>query len=136
MKSTPKFDPNKKELIPEDKSVAVDDYKLKARIWIDGPSGTFIGYGRVVLLERIEMYGSISKAAKSMEMSYKHAWDLVESMNNQGKEPLVIKTTGGKDGGGAMLTEYGKNILRVFWQLQDNLQEFIVNNKNIVDLLK
>jgi len=39
---------------------------FRGRVWIDGPDGTFIGYGRVVLLERIMEHGSITKAAKSM----------------------------------------------------------------------
>ncbi|MGB9732250.1 MULTISPECIES: winged helix-turn-helix domain-containing protein [Calditerrivibrio] len=135
MKSKPKFDPENKDKTPEDISVAVKNFTLKGRIWIDGVDGTFIGFGRVVLLERIEQYGSISKAAKSMEMSYKHAWELVESMNNQGSKPLVIKTTGGKDGGGAQLTEYGKKVVGLFWELQNNLKQFIEDNKELLKKL-
>jgi molybdate transport system regulatory protein len=66
---------------------------------------TFLGYGRVTLLGRIRQYGSISQTAKSMDMSYRHAWDLVDSMNRQSPEPLVETTTGGKGGGGAKITE-------------------------------
>ncbi|MBU1639478.1 MAG: LysR family transcriptional regulator, partial [Proteobacteria bacterium] len=55
----------------------------RGRVWLEGMDGTFIGYGRAMLLERIKEYGSISKAAKSMDMSYKHAWDLIKSMQNQ-----------------------------------------------------
>ncbi|MGC8769566.1 winged helix-turn-helix domain-containing protein [Calditerrivibrio sp.] len=135
MKSKPKFDPENKDKTPEDVSVAVKNFTLKGRIWIDGVDGTFIGFGRVVLLERIEQYGSISKAAKSMEMSYKHAWELVESMNNQGSKPLVIKTTGGKDGGGAQLTEYGKKVVGLFWELQNNLKQFIEDYKELLKKL-
>ena len=62
---------------------------FRGRIWIDGSEGTFIGYGRVILLERIREQGSITKASKSMQMAYRHAWDLVDSMNRQAKEPLV-----------------------------------------------
>ena len=60
-------------------------YELKGRVWIEGASGTFLGYGRVVLLERIAEFGSISKAAKSMDMSYRHAWELVDSINRQAR---------------------------------------------------
>ncbi len=67
---------------------------LHGRIWIDGPEGTFFGYGRAVLLERIIEYGSITKAAKSMDMAYRHAWDLVDSMNRQAQEPFVEVATG------------------------------------------
>ena len=77
---------------------------FRGRVWIDGPEGTFIGYGRVVLLERIIEHGSITKAAISMKMAYRHAWDLVDSMNRQAKTPFVELATGGKGGGGAHVT--------------------------------
>jgi len=51
---------------------------FRGRVWIDGTEGTFIGHGRVVLLERIREYGSITQAAKSMEMSYRRAWEMVD----------------------------------------------------------
>jgi molybdate transport system regulatory protein len=54
-------------------------YELKGRLWIEGKDGTFHGYGRVMLLERIRQYGSNTEAAKSMNMLYRHAWELVES---------------------------------------------------------
>ena len=62
-------------------------YRLKGRLWIEGSEGTFLGYGRVVLLERIGEHGSISAAARSMDMSYRHAWKLVDSMNQQSNTP-------------------------------------------------
>ena len=101
-------------------------YTVKGRIWIDGQEGTFLGYGRVVLLERIRDHGSISAAARSMEMSYRHAWQLVDSMNRQSTQPLVVKNTGGKGGGGAELTEAGENAVETFWKVYDAFQLFLV----------
>ena len=98
---------------------------FRGRIWIDGPEGTFIGYGRVVLLERIREYGSITKAAMSMEMSYRHAWNLVDSMNRQSKKPIVELSTGGKGGGGAHVTEEGEKAAKLFWQFHADFQEFL-----------
>jgi molybdate transport system regulatory protein len=98
---------------------------FRGRVWIDGPEGTFIGYGRVVLLERIMEHGSITKAARSMEMAYRHAWDLVDSMNRQAKKPFVVLATGGKGGGGARVTEEGKKAIKVFWQFQKDLEAFL-----------
>jgi molybdate transport system regulatory protein len=95
------------------------------RVWIDGPEGTFIGYGRVVLLERIMEHGSITKAARSMQMAYRHAWDLVDSMNRQAKEPFVELATGGKGGGGARVTEAGKKAIKLFRRFYDDLQAFL-----------
>lgn len=100
-------------------------YALRGRIWIEGKNGTFLGYGRVVLLERIRQYGSISKASKSMEMSYRAAWELVESMNHQSKTPLVVTATGGKGGGGARLTDAGEHAIQEFWRLHERFGEFL-----------
>ncbi len=101
------------------------DPGFHGRVWIDGPEGTFIGYGRVVLLERIIEHGSITNAAKSMKMAYRHAWDLVDSMNRQAGEPFVELATGGKGGGGARVTEAGERAIKLFWKFYDDLQNFL-----------
>jgi len=102
---------------------------FRGRVWIDGPEGTFIGHGRVVLLERIKEHGSITKAAKSMEMAYRHAWDLVDSMNRQANEPFVELATGGKGGGGARVTGAGEKAIKVFWKFHDDLQKFLAREQ-------
>jgi len=99
--------------------------KLRGRIWIEGPEGTFLGYGRVVLLERIKEHGSISAAARSMEMSYRHAWELVDSMNRQSRSPVVIKSTGGRGGGGALITDTGERAIHAFWSVHADFKEFL-----------
>jgi len=98
---------------------------VRGRIWIDGPEGTFIGWGRVNLLEQIREHGSITKAAKSLEMAYRHAWDLVDSMNRQSKMPFVEVTTGGKGGGGARVTEEGEKAIRLFRQFAEDFKVFL-----------
>ncbi len=98
---------------------------FRGRIWIDGPEGTFIGYGRIVLLERIKEHGSITKAAKSMEMAYRRAWDLVDSMNRQSKKPFVELATGGKGGGGARVTDEGEKAIKRFWKFHEDFQKFL-----------
>jgi molybdate transport system regulatory protein len=100
-------------------------YSCRGHIWIDGKEGTFIGYGRVVLLERIRDHGSISKAAKSMDMSYKHAWDLIDSMNRQAPRPFIITSTGGRGGGGTCLTDDGLKAIRIFWDFHNDFQDFL-----------
>jgi len=102
---------------------------FRGRIWIDGPEDTFIGYGRVVLLERIMEFGSISKAAKSMNISYRHAWELVDSMNAQARSPFVVTSTGGNGGGGTTVTEEGKQAIRLFKDLYDQFQKFMAKKE-------
>ncbi|MEW6595736.1 MAG: LysR family transcriptional regulator [Thermodesulfobacteriota bacterium] len=97
--------------------------RWRGRLWLEGAEGTFLGYGRVVLLERIEEHGSLASAARSMEMSYKHAWDLLASMTRQAGCPLVVTARGGKGGGGATLTPAGKKAIALFWKYHDRFQK-------------
>lgn len=85
---------------------------LSLRIDFD-PEGR-LGPGKVTLLERVAASGSISAAARGMNMSYKHAWDLIEEMNLLFGKPLVSTQTGGKDGGGAQLTPMGHAVVTRF----------------------
>jgi molybdate transport system regulatory protein len=73
-----------------------------------------IGPGKIRLLEHIGTSGSISAAARAMDMSYKHAWDLIEEMNRLFGRPLVHTQTGGREGGGARLTAVGRTVVARF----------------------
>ncbi|MGO9952331.1 MAG: winged helix-turn-helix domain-containing protein [Dissulfurispiraceae bacterium] len=100
-------------------------YSIAGRIWVESMEGTFLGFGRVELLKRIKQYGSISEAAKSMNMSYRHAWDLVDSMNRQAKISLVETATGGQGGGGAGVTEAGEAAIKFFYDFQQRFKAFL-----------
>ena len=69
--------------------------------------GGRIGPGKIELLEQIAAFGSISAGARRMNMSYKHAWALVEEMNRLFGKPVVPATRGGQRGGGTQLTRVG-----------------------------
>ena len=100
-------------------------FRLQGRLWIAGPEDRFMGIGRLELLEKIHRLGSISRAAQEMQMSYKRAWDLVNSMNQQAREPLVSTQAGGKRGGGAIVTAAGQQMIREFEALQARFQAFL-----------
>lgn len=109
-------------------------YKIKSRIWIESDNNVLLGEGRVHLLKAIEETGSLSKAAKSLKISYKKAWQLLDSVNKSAKQPVTINSTGGKGGGGAELTEYGKSLIIAFddinkkcWAFLDKQLEKITN---------
>ena len=82
---------------------------LSIRIDLD-PEGR-IGPGKIQLLENIQATGSISAAGRAMEMSYKRAWDLVDEMNRIFGQAAVERQTGGKNGGGAILTPFGESLV-------------------------
>jgi molybdate transport system regulatory protein len=73
-----------------------------------------LGPGKIELLERIMETGSISAAGRAMDMSYRRAWLLVDSLNQMFVEPAVIKTTGGVAGGGAEVTEFGRRLVAAY----------------------
>jgi molybdate transport system regulatory protein len=80
---------------------------------IDLPRGR-IGPGKIDLLEAIDREGSISAAGRALGMSYKRAWELVGTLNAMFREPLVESTRGGPGGGGAVLTQAGREVLELY----------------------
>ena len=85
---------------------------LRPQIRIMFRKAIAMGPGKADLLRVIEETGSISAAARQMEMSYRRAWLLVDAMNQAFKSPVVVTLTGGKAGGGAAVTEFGKEVLQ------------------------
>lgn len=111
------------------------DYKIKSRIWIECEDNVLLGEGRVHLLKAINETGSLSKAAKSMNISYKKAWGLLDSINKSAKKPVTINTIGGKGGGGAELTDYGKSLILVFDEINKNCWDFLDKQLEKIELL-
>jgi molybdate transport system regulatory protein len=89
---------------------------------------------RIELLFAIQQEGSINKAAKAVPMSYKSAWEAVDAMNNLAPTPIVQKETGGKGGGGTILTEYGKNLLETYTVLKSEQKKFLETLMKTTDL--
>lgn len=73
-----------------------------------------MGPGKAELVEHIARSGSISAAAREMGMSYRRAWQLVESLNADFREPVVTTATGGARGGGARVTPFGARLVAAF----------------------
>ena len=78
-----------------------------------------LGPGKADLLDAVDHAGSISAAARTMGMSYRRAWILVEAMNRDFKEPLVKTSAGGSGGGGAQVTAAGQEALRRYRAMED-----------------
>ncbi|HLD30449.1 MAG TPA: molybdenum transporter [bacterium] len=97
--------------------------KLKLRFWVEKDGETFLAQGRINLLETIEKTNSLSKAAKQLKISYRHAWLLLSGMNRISSKPLIQTLTGGSSGGGTFLTAYARRIIKEFYRIKSKLEK-------------
>ncbi len=109
--------------------------KIKSKVWIENEKGeTIISYGKYILLKEIEKKGSISAAAKKMGTPFRKAWVMVKTMNERSLKPLVVTRSGGKDGGGAELTEEGKKLVRLFETINNNVENSLRSFENLINI--
>lgn len=85
------------------------------------------------LLEHIDATGSITAAANAMGMSYKAAWEAVESINNLSDRPLVERKTGGQKGGGTTLTTYGRRVAGAYRRLEQERERVLKKLAEVMD---
>jgi molybdate transport system regulatory protein len=107
---------------------------VKGRVWLDVGENSFLGQGKIELIEKIKEFGSLRKAAMEMKMSYQKAWFNVDEMNKAAGKPLVILKRGGKDGGIAQITEAGEKALKMFKQLQNDFKKFVEEKSENLEL--
>jgi len=105
---------------PSDKPLA-----LQGKLWLTVGDEHFGGGNRLALLANIAACGSITGAAKAAGMSYKAAWDAIDTMNNLAGEPLVERVAGGKGGGGTRLTARGAQLVQNFQQVEQEHRRFV-----------
>jgi molybdate transport system regulatory protein len=99
--------------------------KIKAAIKVDFGNDLRLGAGKIRLLSLVAETGSISAAARQMEMSYRRAWLLIGEMNEMFDRPVVETSAGGSGGGGAKITEHGKKLITVFAELQKEADQLV-----------
>jgi molybdate transport system regulatory protein len=112
----------------EPKRAADPDHadRIRGRLQLDKDGSTFLAPARVDLLEAIGALGSITGAAKAVGLSYKAAWDAVDTMNNQARAALVSRSVGGTGGGGTQLTEYGKRTVELVRRIERDYAEVLL----------
>jgi molybdate transport system regulatory protein len=85
---------------------------------LDFGPGQAVGHGKIRLLEAVRDHGSISAAGRSMGMSYRRAWLLVDALNALFDEPVIATKHGGQGGGGAELTPFGCRVVEQYHAIE------------------
>ena len=106
--------------------------KVNGSLWLESGGEHFFGPGPVELLERIAATGSISMAAKEMNMSYKKAWELVNRLNAQTTQPVVIPKAGGEKGGGSTITAEAMELIEYHRLLREKFAAFLENETKVL----
>ncbi|AJY09719.1 MULTISPECIES: TOBE domain-containing protein [Burkholderia] len=106
-------------------SRSAEPLELGGELWLRAGERTLGGATRIALLAAIADTGSITRAAKAVGLSYKAAWDAIDTMNNLAGEPLVVRATGGKGGGGTTLTPRATSLIAAFRTIEREHRRFI-----------
>ncbi len=107
--------------------------QLTGSIWLGSGTRNWGTQRRMALLQAIDEEGSISAGARKIGLSYKAAWDAVETMNSLAGETLVERTTGGQRGGGAILTPRACNIVALYRTLDQAHQRFVTQLASLAE---
>jgi molybdate transport system regulatory protein len=97
----------------------------RLNLWIEADGQVVLSKWRVQLLQALDEAGSISGAAEQMGVQYRLAWDRLEEMENGLGVPLVDRYVGGVHGGGARLTEAGREYIERFTHLAEEIDAVI-----------
>jgi molybdate transport system regulatory protein len=99
--------------------------KVKAKLWLERDSAFVLGKGRAELLRKVRELGSLAKAARSMRMSYSHAWSEIKAISGALGGPVVEASAGGRRGGGSRLTAKGEMILQRYMDEMERLERHL-----------
>lgn len=98
---------------------------VRSKIWLEIEGETVFGSGRRALLDEIDSLGSINKAAKATNISFRKALSYIQSMESRLGKVLVLRQAGGKNGGGATITDDARNILGKYRKLESGVNEIL-----------
>ena len=98
---------------------------IRSKIWIEAGGEPVFGRGRRFLLEAIDTHGSINRAAQEVDISFRKAWGYIKAMEERLGVKLIKRQTGGKNGGGALLTDDARILLKKYESLEKGIQEIV-----------
>lgn len=99
-----------------------NDLAIRSKIWIEVNGEPVFGRGRRFLLEAIDGHGSINRAAEEAGISYRKAWSYIKAMEERLAVKLVHRRAGGKNGGGALLTDEARAFIKKFARLEEGIR--------------
>ena len=102
-----------------------DNMEVRSKIWLEIKGEPVFGSGRRALLNSIDKLGSINKAAKDTNISYRKALSYIQSMEDRLNKNLVERQAGGKNGGGAMITKEAREFLDKFEKLESGINALL-----------
>ena len=95
--------------------------RLRVTFRLDLDADNAIGPGKIALLEKMRESGSLSQAARELDMSYRRAWQLLSSLNQTFREPVVLTNVGGSGGGGTILTAKGEALVSAYRDFENDM---------------
>ncbi|MEK6691669.1 MAG: winged helix-turn-helix domain-containing protein [Nitrospirota bacterium] len=98
---------------------------IKSKLWIEVEGEPVFGRGRRFLLQAIDTSGSINRAAKEINISYRKAWSYIKAMEERLGIKLVERHAGGKNGGGATLTGEARDFLKKYEMMEEGIKEIV-----------
>ncbi len=106
--------------------------EIRSKLWIEVDGEPVFGRGRMMLLRAIDTYGSISQAAKEINISYRKAWGYIKAMEERLGIRLIDKQVGGRNGGGAQLTPEASVFIQDYEALERDINSYV--DKRFTDI--
>lgn len=101
------------------------DLAIEASVTLKSKDVSAVGRDRIRLLQAVAREGSITAGAKAAGLTYKAAWDALDAMTNLFGQSLLERRTGGKAGGGAILTPTGLRVIEAFGRLEAEMARVV-----------
>ncbi len=101
------------------------EIEIRSKLWVEIDGEPILGSGRRYLLEAIDEFGSINRAARELQISYRKAWSSIKAMEERMGIKLVERKAGGRRGGGASLTEEARAFISKYRLIEEGIQEAV-----------
>ncbi len=104
--------------------------RFNYRLWIENERGEYVlGEGSFLILKEIQKTGSLSKAARNLEMSYSYVWRKIKKIERRTGFKIVESFRGGRKKGETHLTEYGKSLLSLYERVNKKIKDLKIEEK-------